>query len=372
MIKKPSKMILTAGPARSRFEIRYVSDAVKNGWNFHHSDYIKKFEKAFAKYLSVRYALAVSTGTSALHLALVLAGVGLGDEVIIPDMTYVACSNAVYYTGAKPVLVEIDKETWTIDVTKLEKQINKKTKAIMPVHLYGNAANLTSINRIAKKHKLFIIEDACQGLGCRLNGKQLGSFGDAAAFSFQGAKLLAIGEGGMLVTNRKNWYERAVCLADHGVSPIRQFWHDEIGFMYPMSNIQAALGLARLKEIDNLIKKKRQIFFWYKQRLGKIAGLSLNPERAELFSSYWMSSITLDGDFGISRDEVRKKLREAMIDTRSFFYPISLFGFYGKEKINNPEAYRVSLNSINLPSGVTRTEAEIDYVCRTLTKILRV
>jgi perosamine synthetase len=368
---KPKKMILTAGPKIGKNDVKYVTDAVKNGWNFHHSDYIKKFEDAFSKYIGVKYALSMPHGTSALHIALRLMGVGRGDEVIVPDFTYVTCANVVFQLGATPVLVDVDRETWSIDVSKVEKYITKRTKVIMPVDLYGNVADLEEIRKIAKKHKLFVLEDACEGLGSTLRGKQVGSTSDAAAYSFQGAKLVAIGEGGMLTTNRKDWIERARSLVDNGINPTRQFWHDEVGYMYCMSNIQAALGLARLEEIEDLIKRKRKIADWYRKRLFDIKGIQLNPERVGVKSSFWMNSIVLEKDFGITRDDVRKKLKQANIDTRPFFYPVSEFGIFGKPR-SNPVAYHLAHNGINLPSGVMLTEIEVEYICKTLRSILGV
>ena len=371
MIYKPKQLILTAGPKIGKNDVKYVVDAVKNGWNSHHSDYIYKFEVAFAKYVGVKYALNMPHGTSALHIALVLMGVGPGDEVIVPDFTYVTCANVVAQLGAKPVLVDVDRETWSIDVAHVEKYISKRTKVIMPVDLYGNVADLDGIKKIAKKHKLYILEDACEGLGSTLHGKQAGSTSDAAAFSFQGAKLIALGEGGMFTTNRKDWIERARSLVDNGISFKRQFWHNEIGYMYAMSNIQAALGLARLEEIRDLITRKRKIFGWYKERLGDIKGLQMNPERKSMMSSFWMSSVVLDDNFGITRDEVRKKMKTQMIDTRPFFFPISEFGFYGTTPVT-PVSYHLSRNGMNLPSGVMLKEKTVDYVARTLRKILGV
>ena len=320
------QLILTAGPKIGKNDVKYVTDAVKNGWNFHHSDYIYRFEEAFAKYIGVKYALNMPHGTSALHIALVLMGVGPGDEVIVPDFTYVTCANVVHLVGAKPILVDVDRDTWSIDTKKVEQYITKKTKVIMPAHLYGNVADMDNIRRIAKKHKLFVLEDACEGLGSMLHGKQVGSLSDAAAFSFQGAKLVAIGEGGMLVSNNKKWIEQARSLVDNGINFSRQFWHNEIGYMYAMSNVQAALGLSRLEDIDDLIFRKRRIASWYKERLGNIKGIQLNPERRGVVSSFWMNSMVLDADFGMTRDELRRKLKENEIDTRQFFFPISEFG----------------------------------------------
>lgn len=372
-MKKPLKMILTAGPKVGKNDVKYVTDAVKKGWNFDRSKYIDMFEEKFATYLGVKYALTMPSGTSALHLSLVLMGIGPGDEVIVPDFTYIACASSVAYTGATPVFAEVDRETWSLDSSKLESYITKKTKAIMPVHLYGNVADMDGIRAIARKHGLFVVEDACEGLGTTLDGKQLGSLSDAAGFSFQGAKLLALGEGGMFVTNKTSWMTRARSLIYQGISPTKQFWHKEMGFTYFLSNMQAALGVARLEEMSDLVARKKRIFGWYKKRLGDIEGLTLNPQRRGVHSSFWMSSIILDRDFGITRDRLRAELTNAMVDTRPFFYPISSFNIFGKPKPKkHPVSYHLAYNGINLPSGVMLTEEQVDYICSRVRKLLRV
>lgn len=367
---KPKDTILTAGPSISKKEVQYVTDAVKNGWNRHWGDYIHKFEEKFADYIGVKYALATCGGTGALHLALAALGVGKGDEVILPEITYFSCADVVVYLGAKPVFVDILKDTWCMDPEKLKKAITKKTKAIMPVHLYGNPADMDEILEIARKNKLHIVEDACPAIGSVYKGKKPGSFGDFGAFSFQGAKIMVTGYGGMLVTDNKKMFERALFLNGHGEERGKKFWQIEIGYSHEMSNIQAALGLAQLERVETFVSKKRKIFDWYYKRLGNIKGISMNYERPETKSNRWMTSIILDKDFGISRDEVIKKLKENMVDSRPFFWPISMFPMY--ETQNSPVARYLSFNGINLPSGLERNEEEIDYVSRMIKKILRV
>ena len=366
----PKKPILTAGPSISKKEIAYVLDSVKHGWNEHWTDYIEKFEKAFARYIGVKYAISTSGGTGALHLALDTLGIGPGDEVIIPEITYFACSDVVMLLGAKPVFVDILKDTWCIDPQKAERAITKKTKAIMPVNCFGNLVEIEEIISLARKHNLFVLEDACPSVGSLYKGKHPGSFGDFGAFSFQGAKIMVTGFGGMLVTNDKKLYDKAKCINNHGEDPKKKFWQTRVGYTFEMSNIQAALGFAQLERIEEFVEKKRRIFGWYKERLGRIEELTMNVERPKTKSNMTMTSIVLDRNFGITRDMLIKKLKQRLVDTRPFFYPISMFPMY--KEANTPIAHHVALNGINLPSGLNLTEKEVDYVARMVRDILGV
>jgi perosamine synthetase len=366
----PKKIILTAGPSINAKEIKYVTDAVKNGWNFHYRDYIEKFEAAFAKYIGVKYAIALSSGTGALHAGVLALGIGQGDEVIIPEITFAASAYVVRYAGATPVFVDVEKDSWCIDPKKIEGLITKRTKAIMPVHIYGNVSDMNPVKEIARKHKLSIIEDACPSLGAMYNGKMTGNLSDVAAFSFQGAKIAVTGEGGMLVTDNEDIYKKAKYWSDNAKDPNKTFWHTDIGFMYRMSNLLAALGLAQLERNDQFVDKKRKIFNWYKERLYGIDGISLNSERIGTKNIYWMSSIVLDKDFGKTRDRVRVELKENLIDTRPFFYPLSMMPMF--KHYETPNAHHVGLNGINLPSGVMLKEEEVDYICKILRRILKV
>ncbi|MBI4009524.1 DegT/DnrJ/EryC1/StrS family aminotransferase [Candidatus Roizmanbacteria bacterium] len=363
-------MILTAGPWVSQKEVDYVMDAAKNGWNEHYADYVHRFEEEFAKYIGVKYAISTCGGTGALHLALASLGVGKGDEVILPDITYFSCSDVIFYLGAKPVFVDILKDTWCIDPEKIKKAITKRTKAIMPVHIYGNPADMDEIIQIARGYNLSVVEDACPAVGSIYKRKRPGSFGDFGAFSFQGAKIMVTGFGGMLVTNDRKLYDRAKFLNGHGELHGKKFWQIEVGYSHEMSNLQAAFALAQLERIESFVNKKRKIFDWYHKRLKDIKGISMNYERPYTKSNRWMSSIILDKDFGISRNEIIKKLKEKMIDSRPFFWPISMFPIFKEQ--NTHVAHHISFNGINLPSGLMRTEEEIDYVAKMLRKVLKV
>ena len=370
--KIPNKMILTAGPSISQKEIDYVLDAVKNGWNENWNGYIKKFEKKFAEYVGTKYAMTTSSCTGALHLALAALGIKEGDEVILPDLLWIAPASAVRYLGGTPVFVDIESDTWCIDPGGIKKAITKKTKAIIPAHLYGHPANMDEVNKIAEEYGLYVIEDAAPSLGGEYKGKRTGSLSDVGCFSFQGAKLVVTGEGGMLVTNDDQIYERAEFLGDQGRDKNKQFWIKEIGFKYKMSNIQAAIGLAQLERINEFLERKRQIFNWYKERLEGVEGLRLNVEKEWAKNTFWMSSIVLDKNFPVTRDELRVKLKERNIDTRSFFYPMSQFPMFEEKSAANPISYKISKWGINLPSGVNLTEEEVNYIAENVKELLGV
>ncbi len=367
---KPKKTILTAGPSITQKEIDYVLDAVKNGWNFHFNDYVEKFEQAFAKYLGVKYAMTTSSGTGALHLSLLAMGIGEGDEVILPEISAVASANVVTYVRAKPIFVDVEKDTWCIDPQSFRKAITKRTKAVMPVHIYGHPANMGEINKIAKENGLFVLEDACPSLGATFEGKKTGSLGDMAAFSFQGAKIVVTGEGGMLATNNSKLFEKVAYIANLGRDRKRgAFWHTLIGYKYKMSNLQAALGLGQLERVESLIKRKRRIFEWYYKKLGAIESLSMNTEKPWARNVYWMSSIVIDRKLSITRDDFMNELKIKMIDTRPFFFPFSMLPMY-KTNVDNPVAYHIGLKGINLPSGVNLTKEEVDYISAQIIDIL--
>ncbi|MDC1057629.1 DegT/DnrJ/EryC1/StrS family aminotransferase [Nitrosopumilus sp.] len=363
MIKR-SSLILTAGPSITEKEISYVNDAVSHGWNDQWNKYIIKFEETFAKYIGIKHAIATSSCTGAMHLALQRMGIGPGDEVIIPDITWVATASVVTYVGAKPIFVDIEPDTWCIDPISIKKSITPKTKAIMPVHLYGHPANMNEIQDISKENDLLILEDAAPSLGAEYNGNKTGSFGHASAFSFQGAKIATSGEGGIFLTNDSVLYENVSKLGDHGRSLTKALWNDEIGYKYKMSNIQAALGLAQLERIDELVDKKRKIFQWYSERLGSISGIQLNVEKTNCKNIYWMTTIVLDKSFNISRDDFIQKLKEWNIDSRPAFYPLSHMPMF--ETVHNPNAEHLSQNGINLPSGHNLTEDDVDYICNVI------
>ena len=286
-------MILTAGPSISQIESFYCYDAAKNGWNSSWAKYLNQFEEEFAQYVDAKYALATSSCTGALQIALMALDIGVGDEVIVPDQTWVATANAVRYVGATPVFADVELDSWNLDASSVESLITDKTKAIMPVHMYGHPARMTKILEVALKYNLKIVEDAAPAIGAEWEGQRCGSFGDFAGFSFQGAKLLVTGEGGMLVTSNEELFIKAKKIWDQGRNPnsSRAFWIDSEGVKFKMSNVQAAVGLGQLQRADELIEMKRRIFSWYDEELGDLDCIRLNREVEGARSIYWMSSI---------------------------------------------------------------------------------
>jgi len=354
--------ILTAGPYVDETEIKYVLDAVKNGWGKNWNIYLKKFEEAFAKYVGVKYCMATSCCTGALHLSLASLGIGPGDEVIVPDMTWIGSNIAINYLGATPVFVDIKKEDWTVDPNEIEKAITKNTKAIIPVHMYGYPCDMEKIMEIAKKHNLHVIEDAAPAVGATVNGKKVGSFGTFGCFSFQGAKLLVTGEGGMLCTNDKELFDKAHNLNDHGRDPNIMFWINQIGYKYKMSNMQAAFGLAQLEKIDYLIKRKREVYEEYCKQLKDIKEIEIYGKQENKKSIFWMTSILVKDECKVNRDEIMKQLDEKYdVDSRPVFPKVSKFPMY--KEVNNKVSDYVSKRAINLPSSVILTKEEITRVC---------
>jgi len=364
-----SETILTAGPSISSRECSYALDAVRYGWNSQWNNYIKQFEEKFAEYLGVKYALTTACCTGALHLSLITLGVGPGDEVIVPDITWVASAQVVNYVGATPVFADIHPDSWCLDPDSFEAKITNRTKAVIPVHLYGHPTEMDRIMEIARKYNLYVVEDAAPSIGAEFKGQKTGTFGDFAAFSFQGAKLAVTGEGGMIVTNNKELYDKMYTIWDQGRTP-GTFWIGEVGWKYKMSNIQAAIGLGQLERVDELIEAKRRIFSWYHEGLEDVKQVKLNYEMPWARSIYWMVSIYLDEGAGISRDELMQNLKERNIDTRPVFPAISQYPIWPKNQEPQPNALRIGNQAINLPSGVCLKREQVGYVCKSIRKIL--
>ena len=362
-------MILTAGPSIGIREMIYSSDATLNGWNNEWNKYLKKFENKFSEYVGVKYSIATSSCTGAMQLALMALDIGKGDEVIVPDVTWVSTANVVHAVGANPIFADVDINTWTLDPKSVKLKITKNTKAIMPVHMYGHPANMDAITELAKKHNLKIIEDAAPSIGAEYKGKKTGTFGDFSAFSFQGAKLMVTGEGGMLCTNNEALYKKVYRLWDQGRIP-GTFWIEEHGPKYKMSNIQAALGLGQLERIDLMIEKKRQINNWYKSRLNEINDIVFWDESKDVKSICWMTSIRLTKKIKLNREQFCLKLKERNIDSRPVFPSISQYPYWRKKQDSQKNSNIIAKTGINLPSGVCLSKAEVDYICDSIIDII--
>ncbi len=364
-INQAKTMISTAGPSISAREITYAADAARNGWNCKWNEYINRFEETFADYIGVKHALSTSSCTGALHIALAALGIGPGDEVIVPDITWVATANAVVYVGATPVFADVDVKSWCMDPSSFEKLITPRTKAVIPVHLYGHPAPIDQIVKIARKHKLYVIEDAAPAIGAEWKGQKVGTFGDFAAFSFQGAKLAVSGEGGILVTNNDELYAKAHAIWDQGREP-GTFWIKQNGLKYKMSNVQAAIGLGQIERVDELIHAKRRVFAWYNEYLHDVPNIQLNLETEYAYSIYWMSSILLDNHAPISRDELSIALKARNIDSRPVFPAISQYPHWPQQQQAQPNALYIGKNALNLPSGARLKKNQVEYICKTI------
>jgi perosamine synthetase len=375
MIWEPSaftgdEMVLTAGPSISEREVYYAWDAARNGWNSKWSGYLTAFEQSFANHIGVEHCLATSSCTGALHIALAALEIGPGDEVIVPDITWVATANAVRYVGATPVFADVENDSWCLDPESFEQKITPQTKAVIPVHLYGHPARMDRIMPIARKHSLYVIEDAAPAIGAEWQGQQTGTFGDFACFSFQGAKLLVTGEGGALVTSNQDLYAKALKVWDQGRNPTRDFWIDAHGLKYKMSNLQAAVGLAQVERCDEQIEMKRRLFDWYQEGLEGCPHLTMMPEIAGARSIYWMSNCRLANTASINREVLRAELKKRNIDTRSVFPAISQYPIWPTQQSPEPQALAVGNEGINLPSGVCLTRPQVDYVCKSIRELL--
>jgi perosamine synthetase len=360
-----SRLIPVSEPVIGEKEIEYVTAAVKSGWVSSIGKYIEEFESGFASFIGTKYAATTSNGTTALHLALAAMGIKEGDEVIVPDFTFVATANAVVYTGAKPVFADIDPETWCIDPDSVKSLITERTKAIIPVHIYGHPADMEAINRLAANYGIRVVEDVAEAHGAECRGKRVGSLGVCGVFSFYGNKIITTGEGGMITTDDENLFDRIRYLRDHAMSKEKRYWHTETGYNYRMTNIQAALGCAQLQRIDEIIERKREIFGWYREALSGVEGIKLNPQKEWAKNVYWMICLVLENEAAgeTARDEFMRELRERGVDSRPFFHPLSQMPMF-KAISNgmNQTAAQVSQRGLNLPSSAAIDRASVEKV----------
>jgi perosamine synthetase len=372
------RRIRVAGPWVTEREVRYVAEAAANDWYANAGASVGRFERAFAEFLGVSHAVAVPHCTSAIHLALLALGVGPGDEVIVPDITWVATAAPIHYVGAQPVFADIDAETWCLTAETIERCLTPATKAIIVVDLYGAVPDMSEIGALAERYGIPIVEDAAQAAGAEWKSEPAGSLGAIGTFSFHGSKTLTTGEGGLLATDDSAVHERVLFLRDHGrpVGAHHTFMSTEIGYKYRMSSLQAAFGLAQLERIDELVGRKREIFRWYSERLAEVSGVSLNVEAAGTLNSYWMVTAVLSADYGLSASDVMEHLLEDEIETRPFFHPLSALPAFQNvpdaplAHERNTVSYDISPRGINLPSALILTESDVDRVCSRLIALL--
>jgi len=344
-------------------ELEYVTECIKTNWISSQGKYVQQFETEVKNYTGSEYALAVSNGTVALHLALVSLGIGAGDEVIVPDITFGATLNAVVLAGAKPVLVDVEKNTWNLSVELLKKHITSQTKAIMPVHIYGVPCNMVEIMSIAKEKNLLVIEDCAEALGSSIDGRHVGTFGDAGTFSFFGNKVITCGEGGAIIFSDAETYNKAKVLRDHGMTPGKRYWHDVVGFNYRLTNLQAAVGCAQFEQLTDFRIKRKQIFSWYKKYLLESGYFEVQALADGYDSSYWLFTAKLKTHSKIQRDDLIDKLAKVGVDSRPVFYPMSKMPpFLQYDKYLTGVSEDVSNNGISLPTSVYLSEDEIKYI----------
>ena len=351
-------------PSITELEVEYATDAAANGWGEHCYDYIIRFEEEFKAYLGVKYAVATSSCTGALHMGMHALGIGPDDEVIMADTNWIATAAPIVHLGAKPVFVDILPDTWCLDPEQVEAAITPKTKAIVAVHLYGNLCDMNALLAIGERHGIPVIEDAAEAVGSIYHGKRAGSMGRFGAFSFHGTKTITTGEGGMFVTNDASLYEQVLTLSNHGRArgQTKQFWPDVVGFKYKMSNIQAAIGCAQMQRIENLTCTKRGIFAMYQAYLNDLP-IRMNPDPEGCRNGYWMPTFVVDDKIQFNRDELIDKLKEEGVDARVFFWPLSSTPVGGRKASDNPYlSETIHLRALNLPSHHNLSDEDAAFV----------
>lgn len=352
------KAIPVYKPQLSGREKQYVDQCLDSSWISSKGEFVTRFENEFAAYLNINHATTVSNGTVALHIALMALGIGPGDEVIVPTLTYIASVNAIAYVGATPVFVDSEEGSWNVDPNWIVSRISPKTKAILAVHLYGAPCDMDQISGICMRNGLFLIEDVAEAFGSKYRGQYAGSFGDISTFSFFGNKTITTGEGGMVVSNQRALIDRVAYLKSQAISPAREYWHDEIGFNFRMTNICAAIGVAQLEQADKILQKKRELAAWYQADLAETS-LIFQAGSQDTLNSYWMVSVLAKN--AMERDRIRQHLKDAGIETRPLFYPAHTMPAF---KTNDfyPVAESLSSRGLNLPSYPSLTREQVAYI----------
>lgn len=364
------RIIPVSEPVLTGNEKKYVWDCLESGWISGSGQYVDAFEKQFAAFCHTKHAIAVANGTAAMHLALLALGIGPGDEVIVPDLTYIASANAVSYCGAQPVFADVDATTWTLCPQEVARKVTSRTRAVVVVHLYGHPVNMDPILELAKAHDFYIIEDAAEAHGAEYKGRRVGGLGDIAAFSFYGNKIITTGEGGMVTTDDSSLAHRVRLLRGQGMDLERRYWFPVIGYNYRLTNLQAAIGLAQLEKIDWFIERRREVARWYTQALQNFP-VSTPIEADWAKNVYWLYSICVSED--IDRDLLMVQLMEEGIETRPFFYPLHqmppYFSCDGNQEF--PVTTRLAASGINLPSSARLSDDDIAHIAKKLHQCLQ-
>lgn len=360
------RFIPVAEPVLDGNERAYVLECLESGWISGSGKFVDAFEKEFAEFCGVSHAIAIANGTAALHVALVALGINSSDEVIVPDLSYIASANAVAYCGARPVFADVDSRTWTLNPQDAARKITSRTKAIMPVHLYGHPCDMGPILELARAHNLYVIEDAAEAHGARYEQRGVGSFGHIAAFSFYGNKIITTGEGGMVVTDDAELAGEVRLFKGQGMDVARRYWFPVVGYNYRMTNIQAAIGLAQLERINWFIERRREVAAWYTDALENLP-LTTSIEASWAESVYWLYSICVAEE--IDRDRLMIQLSDYGIETRPFFYPLHEMPPYRDHSID-VQTLRVTMDvaarGINLPSSASLSQQDVEYIAHAL------
>ncbi|MCE5310920.1 MAG: DegT/DnrJ/EryC1/StrS family aminotransferase [Acidobacteriales bacterium] len=356
------KLIPVAHPVFAGNEKKYVNECLDSLW-IASGEFIPRFEESFARFCGVPHALACNSGTSALHLALMALGVGPGDEIIVPTLTYISTANAVRYCGAKPVLADSGARTMTLDPGSLESRITPRTKGIVVVHLYGHPADMDAIADVAARHGLFVVEDCAEAHGALYRGRAVGGLGDAGTFSFFGNKIISTGEGGMVTTRSAALYRKMRLLGGQGMDPARRYWFTVVGYNYRMTNIEAALGLAQLEQIDKHLAGRRAVVELYRRHLPQNL-VELPAEEAWARHAFWMFTVRVKPEARIGRDELMAALDRDGIETRPVFYPMHLMPVYEEPCGTYPVAEDIARRGLSLPTHGMLTEEDVVYISR--------
>jgi perosamine synthetase len=367
-INQKASFVPVAEPILSHREFRYLMDAYLSTWISSTGDYIREFEKKFSARMGMQQGVATSNGTVSLHLALVALGIGPGDEVIVPDLTFAASANAVLYCGATPVLVDVDPVTWCLSAETFQKAITPKTRAVMPVHVFGRPSPMAEIAAVAEKHNIYVIEDCAEAHGAMYDGKYVGQYSHIASFSFFANKIITSGEGGMCITNHTHLADRMRMLRDHGMAPERRYWHAEVGFNYRMTNMQAAVGVAQLERIDEFLATRRALYKKYEKAMTGIPGFAMPPALNSRFEPViWFVCATVPA---AKRAELMAACKKENIDLRPFFNALSMMPAYKDYARPNPISARLSATGINLPTSHRIDDGVIDTMATIFRRVL--
>ena len=378
---KPFRRVFSAGPSISRLEIEYAHDAIEKGWFDNRNSYLDKFTHEFSSYVNREFVLPTAHCTDAIHLALLALGVGPGDEVIVPDLTWVASAAPVLYVGAKPVFADVDETTWCISATEIQRNVTSRTKAVIVVDLLGNMPDWDPILSFCKDNGIAVIEDAAESLGAMYKGRLAGTFGDISVFSFNATKLMMAGQGGALCTDRQDLFTSAKRKSHHGIDTLasgKYFWSNELGYNYNWTNVQAAVALAQLERVNDLLKHKRWLFDRYSALLGQADNYKLNQQIDEFYQpSYWVPTLIFEKDIPTEKEGLMNLGSQVGIDFRPMFYPLSsmpTFSASANQQMElasrNKVSYELASHGISLPSGNELVEEDLVYVVEFLKPFL--